>query len=115
MSLNELADRTRLTLLGWIQYYGRYYRSALAQVLRWVDAALVRWAQRKYKHLHGRKVCAAAWLKDVKSRQPRLFAHWAMSPRLDDRSRMNREVHVRICEGVRVRFPCATRLLAVSV
>ena len=26
---------------------------------------------------------------------------------------MNREVHVRICEGVRVRFPCATRLLAV--
>jgi RNA-directed DNA polymerase len=48
------------------------------QVLRSVDAALVRWAQRKYKHLHGRKVRAAAWLKDVKSRQPRLFAHWAM-------------------------------------
>ena len=28
---------------------------------------------------------------------------------------MNREVHVRICEGVRVRFPCATRLLTVIV
>ena len=23
---------------------------------------------------------------------------------------MSREVHVRICEGVGVRFPCATRL-----
>jgi group II intron reverse transcriptase/maturase len=78
LSLNELADRTRPTLLGWIQYSGRFYWSALVQVLRSVDAALVRWAQRKYKHLHGRKVRAAAWLKDVKSRQPRLFAHWAM-------------------------------------
>jgi hypothetical protein len=24
---------------------------------------------------------------------------------------MNREIHVRICQGVRVRFPCATRLM----
>ena len=28
---------------------------------------------------------------------------------LDDKSRMNREVHVRFCEGVGVKFPCATR------
>ncbi len=27
-----------------------------------------------------------------------------------DRSRMNREVHVRICEGLGVKFPRATRL-----
>jgi hypothetical protein len=26
---------------------------------------------------------------------------------------MNREIHVRICESVRVRFPCATRLTRV--
>ncbi|WP_204356233.1 group II intron reverse transcriptase/maturase [Burkholderia sp. JP2-270] len=78
LSLSELADRTRPTLLGWIQYYGRFYRSALGQVLLAVDAALVRWAQRKYKHLRGRKVRAAAWLRDIKSRQPSLFAHWAV-------------------------------------
>jgi len=29
--------------------------------------------------------------------------------RLDDKSRMKREFHVRICEGVGVRFPRATR------
>ncbi len=28
-----------------------------------------------------------------------------------DRSRMNREAHVRICEGLGVKFPRATRLL----
>ena len=27
---------------------------------------------------------------------------------------MNREIHVRICESVRVRFPCATRLSAAG-
>ena len=32
--------------------------------------------------------------------------------RLDDRSRMNREVHVRFWEGVGVKFPCATQLPA---
>ncbi|MGA2318929.1 MAG: hypothetical protein ABSG71_21480 [Thermodesulfobacteriota bacterium] len=30
--------------------------------------------------------------------------------RLDNWSRMNREVHVRFREGVGVKFPCATRL-----
>ena len=29
---------------------------------------------------------------------------------LDDRSRMSREAHVRICEGVGVKFPRPTRL-----
>jgi hypothetical protein len=30
--------------------------------------------------------------------------------RLDKRSRMNREIHVRICGSVGVKFPCATQL-----
>ena len=29
--------------------------------------------------------------------------------RMADRSRMNREVHVRFCEGLGVKFPWATR------
>jgi len=33
--------------------------------------------------------------------------------RLDDRSRMSREAHVRICEGVGVKFPRSTRLCQV--
>ena len=32
-----------------------------------------------------------------------------------DRSRMNREIHVRICEGLGVRFPRATRLLNLEI
>ena len=35
----------------------------------------------------------------------------AFVPRLDNRSRMNREIHVRFSEGLGVRFPWATRLI----
>ena len=38
------------------------------------------------------------------------FSKW-----LDNKSRMNREVHVRFCEGVGVKFPCATRPIQGSV
>jgi RNA-directed DNA polymerase len=76
LELNDLADYTRPILRGWIQYYGRFSRSVLAQVLRYVDAALVRWAQRKYKSLSRRPARAWAWLSGIRSRQPGLFAHW---------------------------------------
>ncbi|MGA2515357.1 MAG: hypothetical protein ABSG44_02265, partial [Thermodesulfobacteriota bacterium] len=35
---------------------------------------------------------------------------WGCDRRLDNKSRMNREVHVRFREGVEVKFPRATRL-----
>jgi len=35
---------------------------------------------------------------------------WECGQRLDNKSRMNREVHVRFREGVGVKFPRATRL-----
>ena len=78
LDLNDLADQTRPILRGWMQYYGRFTRSALAKALRAVDAALVHWAQRKYKSLQRRKARAWAWLAGVKSRQPGLFAHWGI-------------------------------------
>ena len=34
--------------------------------------------------------------------------------RLDKRSRMNREIHVRICGSVGVKFPRATRLYTLA-
>src|ERR1700688_1741979 len=78
LDLNDLADQTRPILQGWMQYYGRFTRSALAKALRAVDAALVHWAQRKYKSLQRRKARAWVWLAGVKARQPGLFAHWSI-------------------------------------
>jgi hypothetical protein len=38
---------------GWMNYYGRFYRSALYPLLARINAYLVRWIRRKYKRLAG--------------------------------------------------------------
>ena len=61
---------------GWINYYGRYYKSALYPALRHIDRILARWAHRKFKSLRRHRRRTAQWLARVARRQPRLFAHW---------------------------------------
>ena len=79
LELTALAELTRPILLGWIRYYGRFNLTALKLALRTVDESLVRWAQRKYKHLRGRREGAWQWLTGVQTRQPALFPHWTLS------------------------------------
>jgi group II intron reverse transcriptase/maturase len=76
LALEKIARWTRPMLLGWVQYYGRFHRSALRCALRTLDSFIVRWAQRKYKRLRGHTKRAWDWLRGVQSRQPDLFAHW---------------------------------------
>ena len=66
---------------GWINYYGHFYRSMLAPLLRRIDEYLVRWAMRKYKRLRRRRTRAWRWLASVAGREPNLFAHWRMGVR----------------------------------
>ena len=75
-NLSDLARIMNPTVQGWVNYYGRFYRSRLTMVLRHLNDVLVRWAMRKYKRLHRRPVQAVRWLADVYRRSPILFAHW---------------------------------------
>jgi len=75
-SLEDLAGMVNPALRGWINYYGRFYKSALYPPLLHLDRYLTRWAMRKYKGLKGRKRRAAQWLARIARRQPWLFAHW---------------------------------------
>lgn len=77
-TLEELALETERVLVGWINYYGSYYRSALYRVFNSLDRALARWGMRKYKKLKGRWSRAGAWLNGIQCRQPGLFAHWRL-------------------------------------
>lgn len=78
LPLTEIARWTQPVICGWIQYYGRFYRSALQDALRTVDQFIVRWAQRKYKRLRTRKMAAWDWLRRLRAKQPSLFAHWVL-------------------------------------
>lgn len=75
-SLNELAMRYDPTLRGWLNYYGRFYRSALWRVFDHVDQSLLRWARRKHRRLARSPRRARRWLQKMAYRQPRLFIHW---------------------------------------
>jgi RNA-directed DNA polymerase len=74
--LEDLSRRHNAVIRGWVQYYGRYYRSALHRVFRPLNRRLVRWAQRKYKRFRTHEQRAWHWLRRVARGRPELFAHW---------------------------------------
>jgi len=50
-SIEDLSRMFNPIIRGWLQYYGRFYRSALYPPMRQLDRSLARWADRKYKKL----------------------------------------------------------------
>ena len=75
----DLADIARLRnpiLRGWLQYYGKFHRSAMYPVLRHFNMTLVAWAMRKYRRFRGHKVRAAIFLDKLAEKQPQLLVHW---------------------------------------
>jgi RNA-directed DNA polymerase len=75
LTLDDLARWLNPIVAGWINYYGRFYRSAIYPLLRRVNAYLRRWAGRKYKRLRTQKRYSK-WLAGLLARQPALFTHW---------------------------------------
>jgi len=80
-SIEDLSRMFNPKVRGWLQYYGRYYRSALYPIRRQLDRSLARWAYRKYKKLRGHLRRATHWLARISRRDPGLFAHWQMGVR----------------------------------
>ena len=77
--LSGLASEINPQVWGWINYYGRFYRSTLYSLATRIDEHIVRWAMQKYKRLRGSPKRAWRWLKAVRQRQPTLFAHWGIA------------------------------------
>ena len=75
-SLTDLAQMFNSIVQGWINYYGRFYKSMLYPLLRRINEHLVRWACRKYKRLRRRERRAKELLARAAQRYPGLFAHW---------------------------------------
>jgi RNA-directed DNA polymerase len=75
-TLTDLARMFNSIVQGWINYYGRFYKSMLYPLLRRINEHLVRWACRKYKRLRRREKRARELLARAAQRFPALFAHW---------------------------------------
>ena len=77
-TINDLARMFNPVIQGWINYYGRYYKSALYPTLCHLDRRLALWAMSKYKRLRRHRRRAGHWILRVASRDPGLFAHWRL-------------------------------------
>jgi RNA-directed DNA polymerase len=77
-SLKELAQEVNMTVRGWINYYGRFYPSALCPSLNRINDYLVRWVVQKYKRYRGKWRRAREALRKAEKLYPLLFAHWKL-------------------------------------
>jgi len=78
-TLQQLAQAINPIVRGWINYYGRFYRSTLTTaVLQQINEYLIRWAMWRYKPMRRSPKKAAAFLARIVRSDPDLFAHWKL-------------------------------------
>ena len=76
MTLEQLARDINPVVRGWMNYYGRFYPSALVFSLNRINDYLVRWLVQKYKRFRRRRMRARDALGSHARLYPGLFAHW---------------------------------------
>jgi len=76
LSIEELAKAINPIIQGWINYYGKFRKSAMSAIYDYINEKLIKWARRKFKNLQRRKWRAGRWLRGLYLQNPTLFAHW---------------------------------------
>ncbi len=71
----DLARWINPIVRGWMNYYGRFCRSAMYPLLARINYYLVRWLRRKYRRLRPLKAAMTAWRNAIAQR-PGHFAQW---------------------------------------
>jgi RNA-directed DNA polymerase len=79
--LEDLAKLVNPYVRGWMNYYGRYYRSMVVQVLRTLNGALAAWVRRKYTRFRNRERASMYWLGRIARRDTKLFVLWQLGVR----------------------------------
>ena len=75
----ELIDLSMMfnsVIRGWINYYGKFYKSEMYSTLRHINKALIMWARKKYKRFARHKKRAEHFLGRIAKQNPKLFKHW---------------------------------------
>ena len=106
-SLQELAEMYNPCIRGWITYYSHFYKTRLRPTLKRIDAYVIRWARHKFQadapsDQGGTRLVRPATSGEPPALRPLATMSWQ---RPNNGSRMNREVHVRLC--VQRRLACS--------
>jgi len=79
LNIEDIARWFNPKLQGWINYYGRFNRSALSPVLKGFNRTLRKWMMCKFSRLRGHKIRSSAALGRIFESNPTLFVHWRLS------------------------------------
>lgn len=77
-SLEDIARAINPVVRGWVNYYGRYYKSHMYKTLATIERRLIKWVQRKYKRYRDHPRRATCWLGRYAKGKPSLFVHWQL-------------------------------------
>jgi RNA-directed DNA polymerase len=77
-SLQDLSNMFNPVIRGWKNYYGRFHSSAMKPLWRSINAYLVRWLMRKYKHLAKHRTRAYRELSRLAVKLPGMFVQWEL-------------------------------------
>lgn len=75
-TVEELAEKVNPQVRGWLNYYGKFYKSEMNFLWEILNRRLMRWFRSQYKRCKGRKGRAYQALEKVQAEKPLLFAHW---------------------------------------
>jgi RNA-directed DNA polymerase len=76
--VEDISNMFNPIIRGWIQYYGKYYKSSLFGVAEQINRHLTKWMTNKYKPLRKRQRRARHALGKLARKKTKLFAHWSM-------------------------------------
>jgi RNA-directed DNA polymerase len=77
-TLEEIARDVNPVVRGWVNYYGRYYKSHMYRPLGHIERHLKKWVQRKYNKYRFHNRQAKRWLGHYAKGKPFLFVHWKL-------------------------------------
>ena len=79
LTLQDIARELNPLLRGWIGYYGRYARSGLYPLFRYINLKHRTWVMRKFKRFKHHTVQASQFLQKLAKERVDLFVHWRIA------------------------------------
>ncbi len=76
LTIADLSRQYNAKIRGWLNYYGEFYKSAMSHVVFTIDGRLIKWARAKHRKFAKHRMRAVGWIKELKARCTKLFAHW---------------------------------------
>ena len=78
LDIHGLAATLSAKIRGWLNYYGRFHKTAMQRLFEIINRRIAKWAFNKYKRFKRRKFVSYAkrWLRQIAKDFAYIFPHW---------------------------------------